>query len=408
MTDLISDKSDGDVLYASDINNMLAERDGHFLPISNSTKNYVDATQNLGSGTYRFLNGYFSTSVITPKIQAESSAGLSLFDDGGNGIFVEDGGKIGIMTVDPAEPLHVICGQTTGLLLQYNANDEYDAVFSYRKGRGTTGTPAQVVDNDLIGRTVYNAYINGSYRACALFGAEIEGTPGASSYPSAIFFSTIEDSSTTLTERMRIKNSGYVGINTVAPGKRLEINDATGQCLRLTYNDSDGSATNYSDLLISSAGHLILSPSGANVGINTTAPDKALEINHATGACLRLTYNDSNGSASLYADLSVENDGSINIASTGYFKVADDAIFSGDINAYGGQIFARDSNDLDGRYAGIGSVQQSGTHYTGYLTMVSESGTVYYIWVDNNGKLEISTTFSHIGGTSGTIIGTQS
>ena len=42
-----------------------------------------------------------------------------------------------------------------------------------------------------------------------------------------------------------------------------------------------------------------------NVGIGTTAPDAALEINHATGDNLRLTYNDADGSATTYTDFSL-------------------------------------------------------------------------------------------------------
>ena len=53
------------------------------------------------------------------------------------------------------------------------------------------------------------------------------------------------------------------------------------------------------------------------LGIGTSAPDKALEINSATGACLRLTYNDSNGSAASYSDLSIDSAGDLTIAPSG-------------------------------------------------------------------------------------------
>ena len=66
-------------------------------------------------------------------------------------------------------------------------------------------------------------------------------------------------------EAMRIKSGGLVGIGTTAPDKRLEINHATGQCLRLTYNDPNGSATYYADLTIDSAGNLLITPSGTQI-----------------------------------------------------------------------------------------------------------------------------------------------
>lgn len=45
--------------------------------------------------------------IQTDKIQARDSAGLCLYEDGGAGIFIEDGGNIGVGVADPAEKLHV-------------------------------------------------------------------------------------------------------------------------------------------------------------------------------------------------------------------------------------------------------------------------------------------------------------
>lgn len=71
-------------------------------------------------------------------------------------------------------------------------------------------------------------------------------------------------------ERMRIDNAGLVGIGTTVPGRALEINSATGINLRLTYNDSNGSATNYADLLTTSGGNLTITPSGGTVALGTS------------------------------------------------------------------------------------------------------------------------------------------
>ena len=43
------------------------------------------------------------------------------------------------------------------------------------------------------------------------------------------------------------------------------------------------------------------------VGINTTNPDRVLELNYTNGQDLRLTYNDSNGSAVNYVDFNHPN-----------------------------------------------------------------------------------------------------
>ncbi|CAG0948027.1 hypothetical protein ANRL1_04840 [Anaerolineae bacterium] len=62
--------------------------------------------------------------------------------------------------------------------------------------------------------------------------------------------------------------------------------------------------------------NLALNQFGGNVGIGTTAPDKKVEINSATGACLRLTYNDASGSAATFVDFDVTSVGTLNITPT--------------------------------------------------------------------------------------------
>jgi len=47
------------------------------------------------------------SSIATDKLKARSSSGLFLVDDADNGIFVEDGGNVGIGTTQPAEKLDI-------------------------------------------------------------------------------------------------------------------------------------------------------------------------------------------------------------------------------------------------------------------------------------------------------------
>lgn len=62
-------------------------------------------------------------------------------------------------------------------------------------------------------------------------------------------------------------STGKIGIGTTAPDRALEVNSATGINLRLTYNDTNGSAATFADLLVSSAGLLTLEPSSNQVAI---------------------------------------------------------------------------------------------------------------------------------------------
>ena len=73
---------------------------------------------------------------------------------------------------------------------------------------------------------------------------------------------TFSSVGTTPTESARFTTSGDFGIGTTAPDKKLEVNSATGAVFRGTYNDSNGSAANYFDMSVSSAGDLTVAPSG--------------------------------------------------------------------------------------------------------------------------------------------------
>jgi hypothetical protein len=96
-------------------------------------------------------------------------------------------------------------------------------------------------------------------------------------------------------ENMRLTATGSLGLGTTAPDKKLEINSATGDCLRLTYNDNNGSATNYVDLLVSSDGNLTITPSGGNLNISShNGSTTGLKLNNTlvTATATELNYVD--------------------------------------------------------------------------------------------------------------------
>ncbi|MCK9281866.1 MAG: metallophosphoesterase, partial [Melioribacteraceae bacterium] len=88
----------------------------------------------------------------------------------------------------------------------------------------------------------------------------------AASYIS--FFTAANNITTTGSERLRILADGKLGIMTTAPDKQIEINSVDGNNLRLTYNDANGTAANYVDLLTTSSGDLTITPSGGDITVN--------------------------------------------------------------------------------------------------------------------------------------------
>ena len=94
---------------------------------------------------------------------------------------------------------------------------------------------------------------------------------------------------------MRLTSNSLMGLGTTAPDKKLEINSTSGDCLRLTYNDSNGSATNYVDFLVSSGGNLSITPSGNDVDITThNGSSTGLKLNGTlvTSTATELNYVD--------------------------------------------------------------------------------------------------------------------
>ncbi len=69
--------------------------------------------------------------------------------------------------------------------------------------------------------------------------------------------------------------NGSVGIDTNTPQKRLEINSATGNCLRLSY-DKNTSEANYVDMTVSAAGNLSIVSSGGSTTIDQVVSNKLI------------------------------------------------------------------------------------------------------------------------------------
>jgi len=71
-----------------------------------------------------------------------------------------------------------------------------------------------------------------------------------------------------------IDSAGKVGIGTTAPDKTLEINSGANDNnhIRLSYNDADGSASVYSDISCTSGGNLVLAPTG-DITLSPTGND---------------------------------------------------------------------------------------------------------------------------------------
>jgi len=64
-------------------------------------------------------------------------------------------------------------------------------------------------------------------------------------------------------DRLVILSNGLTGINTILPKKQLSINSDTGECLRLSYNNSLGYETSYLDCEVSKDGKITFKANGS-------------------------------------------------------------------------------------------------------------------------------------------------
>lgn len=164
--------------------------------------------------------------------------------------------------------------------LSNNALASSDLVATCDDGTDTTGFINMGINSSGFSNVAWT--INGA-RDCYIYTKAAAGGGGNLSIGTAdaTYLSFFTGGLLAANERMRILADGKVGIGTTAPDKQLEINSTTGDCLRLTYNDSNGSAAYYSDFLISSAGYLTINPSGGKVSIGAITTTEGV-LNVAT------------------------------------------------------------------------------------------------------------------------------
>jgi hypothetical protein len=122
--------------------------------------------------------------------------------------------------------------------------------------------------------------------------------------------------------------TGNVGIGTSSPDRKLEINSATGSCLRLTFDDSDGTATAYADLLIAEGGELTITPSSGNVNISShNGSTTGLKLNGTlvTATAAELNYVDTTVGVAI-ANKALIADADRNITSIAYMDAEQIAV----------------------------------------------------------------------------------
>ncbi|MCP4579819.1 MAG: hypothetical protein GY846_26410 [Deltaproteobacteria bacterium] len=198
--------------------------------------------------------------IAVDEIRARDSGGLKLYDDSGsNGIFVEDGGNVGIGTASPSQKMVVANSSGLSVFTSWQNSDT-----GYLSTDGFSFGLDSNEDANLWHRENKNLIL-----------------------------------ATSNAERIRIDSSGNVGIGTTSPDANLQVESSTASKIYITggtvneaaiyLGDSDAAHRGYigyansSDSLVfqTSAVSRITIDSTGNVGIGTTAPGNPLAVNRS-------------------------------------------------------------------------------------------------------------------------------
>jgi phage-related protein len=128
---------------------------------------------------------------------------------------------------------------------QYGSNPGRGSGFLGRTAGGTKASPSNVTAGDRMGFVVFGGYAGGAFRHVAAINGFIgTGTVSGTSLPAYLNFMTTPDGSVSRVERMRISQTGQIGIGTAgepATSAMVEISSTTGALLlpRMTTTQRD-------------------------------------------------------------------------------------------------------------------------------------------------------------------------
>ena len=220
--------------------------------------------------------------------------------NGANSLTALDNGNVGIGTTTPSEKLHV-----TGNAL-VSGTGSFTGALSTSSNLSVTGTAAVTGTSTFTGASTFNGSVRiaqsgttplsfGSWLGTkislwdntlgSIYGFGVQGGLLQVFTPLAVDDIALGyGTSASMTDTMRVKGNGNVGIGTSSPDHKLSVNGdtlTTGTAYLLDTNHSiraiSGSGVAISTYAVTDG--IILKQSTGNVGIGTTSPSEKLEVN---------------------------------------------------------------------------------------------------------------------------------
>gem|GEM_PF-6382751 len=321
-------------------------------------------------------------------------------------ILQPNGGNVGIGTNNPSQELEL-----NGDVLSKYSNYTGDLFSFPTVGVSNTHVSTGINDYSFSSFVMYgnNQAVRGEFFADGS-GYFNGGTPDiyfrvATNHP--MLFGT------NLTERMRIAEAGNIGINTTGPDRRLDVLDSFYPQLRLTYTNE----SIYTDLQTDASGYLYVNASGNRVGIENNAPGYTLDVGGDTNIADASEYRIggtqvlSKGNGSLTGNIIV-GDGGGNLthgsASEGYYNTAVGlAAFSSDSTGYMNSALgysALNHNTTGYSNTAVGAYALSG-NYIGYRNSAFGASALWLNDGDENSAFGNAALLQNTSGDSNSALG---
>ncbi|MBI4991851.1 MAG: hypothetical protein HZB99_01415 [Candidatus Harrisonbacteria bacterium] len=326
----------GNALFSGDITVANINATGTLTLSSGTPLNFTSsATSTIPNNLINAWSIATSTSV-RPLISfmTSSSTGNALTGAGGE---FGGQGRIGIGTANPITQLEVVDEDPNGTGISatnYGGSGSFPT-FTGLGARGTKAAPTASLMNDVLVLIGGRGFDSSQFSAQSKGRITVRASENWSSTNQGTYFTfdTTQTGGTTRTEKMRLTDTGKLGIGTTTPAQQLAVQgnalfsgDITVANINATGTLTvSGLATlgNASTTQISSTGSSYFATLGGNVGIGTTTPSFSLVINGSTGQNLFQIATSTNqgilvidasghvgiGTTSPQAALAVENTG---------------------------------------------------------------------------------------------------